>query len=81
MQYIKLVVLALQLLNSFANWLERRSYITQAEANIIRRNTDAAAKELEVAIAARQRVRDVIERDPGRLRDTDKFERKDEGEQ
>jgi hypothetical protein len=81
MQYIKLVILGFQLLTAIANWLERRGYVKQAEADIIRRNADAAEKELAIAVAARQRVRDIIEREPERLRDTDKFERKDEGEQ
>lgn len=78
MQYVKLVIIALQLINKIAGFLERRGYMQQAEAEIIRRNTDAALKELEVAEAARQRVRDTLDRDPGSVHAPDPFQRKED---
>lgn len=77
MNYLKLLLAAFQLCNWLAKQWERRQLINQAEAEIVRRNTDAAQKELQVAIHARQRVRDILEREPERVRDTDKFERKE----
>jgi hypothetical protein len=77
MEYVRLLLTILSLVNRFAGWLERRKLIREIEADIIRRNTDAASKELQTALDARIRIRAVVERNYGSLRDKDKFERED----
>lgn len=67
MDYIKLLLLALDLIKRFTVWMERKQLIAQGEANQIAANMEASQNVLNKMLEAR--AASAAKRDAGGVRD------------
>lgn len=77
MDWVKLAILALQLVGDFVRWVEREKITSEAQRQLIeqaRRQIDA---NVAIAADARARVRDRLQREPDSLRSPDQWLRPD----
>ena len=75
--YAKVALSLFDLLKWWITFMEKKKLIEQGRSQIIRENLEVQREEFNVALAARQSVRDSIAADPSAGMRTDPFERKD----
>jgi hypothetical protein len=75
--YVKLALICVQLVQMFVKAAQDRKLINEGRAQVILENMTNATSELNRATEARQKVRDIIARDPAVVRKSDPFERPD----
>jgi hypothetical protein len=75
MDWVKLAVLALDLVGQFVRWVEETKIASAAERAMIERARGVIDANVAKAEAARARVRAELDADHGRLRQPDEFTR------
>ena len=75
--YAKVALALFSILQSWIRAMERKGLIDQGRSQIIRENLEVQREEFNVALAARQKVRDTIAADPDSIVRSDPFEEQD----
>lgn len=75
--YAKVALALFDLLKWWIVTMEKKKLIDQGRSQLILENLEVQREEFNVALAARQKVRDTIAADPGSLRRTDPWEEQD----
>lgn len=77
MQWVKLAVLFLEAAFQFSRWVQRERAASDIQREILEQTEGRIREQIQLAEAERARVRGGFVRDPGSLRDADKYLRPD----
>lgn len=75
--YAKVALALFDLLKWWISNMEKKKLIDQGRSQLLLENLEVQREEFNVAVAARQKVRDTLASTPDSLRRTDPFERQD----
>lgn len=77
MNWVKLAVIALEIVGAFVRWVEAEKIASEAERALIARARRMIDANVAIAEDARARVRDALAANPDKLREPDEFVRPD----